>query len=116
MIEPQPLGGAIKTIGTFELIFPRLIKARGTRLSAFMDFGNVFASRNDFDTKDFRAAAGIALQWQAPIGPISISYAIPLRYEQGTLIDEDGTGPGTAMRRVGADRIERLQFTFGSQF
>ena len=113
---PQPLGGSFKTIGTFELIFPRLIKAKGTRLSAFLDFGNVFATRGDFDSKDIRVAAGLALQWQAPIGPISISYAIPLRYEQGTLVDADGAGPGTALRRDGADRVERLQFTFGSQF
>ena len=40
---------------------------------------------------------GVALQWQAPVGPISISYALPLN---------DGE----------FDRVERLQFTFGQQF
>jgi len=113
--DQQPLGGSVKTIGTFELLFPTLFKARGTRLAAFVDFGNVFASTNDFSVDEFRVSAGMALQWQAPIGPITISYAFPFRYNKGTLIDPDGAG-GNAPFIVGADRIERLQFSFGSQF
>ena len=42
-------------------------------------------------------ASGVALLWRAPVGPISISYAYPLRSEDG-------------------DEIERLQFTFGGAF
>lgn len=110
----QPLGGAIKVAGTFELLFPRLFNSRGTRLSAFLDYGNVFAGSFDYsgytdpqagavfgaDKVSFdslRGSVGVALQWQAPVGPISISYALPLN--QGEF-----------------DRIERLQFTFGQQF
>lgn len=110
----QPLGGAIKIAGTFELLFPRLFKSRGTRLSAFLDYGNVFAGSTDYsgytdpavgavfgaDKISFdslRGSVGLSLQWQAPVGPISISYAAPLN--QGEF-----------------DRIERLQFTFGQQF
>jgi outer membrane protein insertion porin family len=93
----QPLGGALKTVGSVELLFPKLFsKSRGTRLSAFFDFGNIYATPGDFEFKELRASAGIALQWQAPVGPISISYALPI----------DKTG----------DRIERLQFSFGQQF
>jgi len=92
----QPLGGAIKTTGTFEFYLPRLFSGPGARLSAFVDYGNVFASRSDFDVKSFRVTTGLALQWQSPMGPISISYAIPIRKENG-------------------DQIERLQFTFGNQ-
>lgn len=110
----QPLGGALKVAGTFELLFPKLFNSRGTRLSAFLDYGNAFAGSFDysgytdpavgavydaekFKLKSLRASAGIALQWQAPVGPISISYAMPIN--EGEL-----------------DRIERLQFTFGQQF
>jgi outer membrane protein insertion porin family len=42
-------------------------------------------------------STGVALLWRAPVGPISISYAFPLKKEDG-------------------DKIERLQFTFGGQF
>jgi outer membrane protein insertion porin family len=110
----QPLGGAVKVAGTFELLFPKIFKARGTRLSAFLDYGNVFAGSFDYDDyrdsavgavygadkfkfSSLRASVGIALQWQAPVGPISISYAQPIN-----------DGP--------YDQIERLQFTFGQQF
>ncbi|HWR95364.1 MAG TPA: outer membrane protein assembly factor BamA [Arenimonas sp.] len=110
----QPLGGAVKVAGTFELLFPKVFKARGTRLSAFLDYGNVFAGSFDYDDYDdfaagavfgadkftfdaLRASVGVALQWQAPVGPISISYAVPIN-----------DGP--------YDRVESLQFTFGQQF
>lgn len=94
----QPLGGGLKTVGSVEFLFPKLFsKSRGTRLSAFLDFGNVYATPSDFDAGELRASTGIALQWQAPVGPISISYSLPLRNEEN-------------------DRVERLQFSFGQQF
>jgi outer membrane protein insertion porin family len=93
----QPLGGAVKTVGSLEMYFPTLINSPAARLSAFIDFGNVFANRAAFDAKELRVSAGIAMLWRAPVGPISISYATPLRKEDG-------------------DEIERLQFTFGGAF
>ncbi len=92
----QPIGGPIKTTGTFEFFFPRLLSGPGTRISAFVDYGNVFARTGDFSLSTFRVTTGLALQWQSPVGPISISYALPIRKEVG-------------------DEIERLQFTFGNQ-
>ena len=52
---------------------------------------------DSFDAGQLRASTGVALLWRAPVGPISISYAFPLRKEEG-------------------DEIERLQFTFGGGF
>ena len=92
----QPLGGPVKTTGTFEFYFPKLLGAAGTRISAFVDYGNVFARTGDFSLSQFRVTTGVALQWQSPVGPISISYALPMRKEDG-------------------DQIEHLQFTFGNQ-
>jgi outer membrane protein insertion porin family len=93
----QPLGGSLKTVGSLELIFPTLIKSSAARVSAFVDFGNVFRNTDEFDASELRASTGLALLWRAPVGPISISYAIPLRSEPD-------------------DKIERLQFTFGGSF
>jgi outer membrane protein insertion porin family len=95
--DKQPLGGSIKTVGSIEMYFPTLINSPAARLSAFVDFGNVFAGTDQFDAGQLRVSAGIAMLWRAPVGPISISYATPLRKEDG-------------------DEIERLQFTFGGAF
>ena len=92
---------------TFHLVFviawmatvfylPRILSSPGARLSAFVDYGNVFGARDDFGLDKFRVSTGLALQWQSPMGPISISFAVPIRKEDG-------------------DQIERLQFTFGNQ-
>ncbi|MDV0437681.1 outer membrane protein assembly factor BamA [Xanthomonas sacchari] len=93
----QPLGGSFKTVGSFEMYFPKLFDSPSARISAFVDFGNVFNGVDNFKTNQLRASTGIALLWRAPVGPISISYAIPLKKEDN-------------------DEIERLQFTFGGQF
>ncbi|WP_368564529.1 outer membrane protein assembly factor BamA [Pseudoxanthomonas sp. UTMC 1351] len=93
----QPLGGSLKTTGSVEMIFPKLFDSNAARVSAFLDFGNVYDGIDNFDASQLRASTGVALLWRAPVGPISISYAFPLRKEEG-------------------DEIERLQFTFGGAF
>ncbi|MGH8031260.1 MAG: outer membrane protein assembly factor BamA [Luteimonas sp.] len=93
----QSIGGAVKTIGSLEMFFPKLFDSPAARISAFVDFGNVFRDVDSVEAGELRASAGIALQWRAPVGPISISYAQPLRDQPG-------------------DDVERLQFTFGGAF
>lgn len=93
----QPIGGALKTVGSLEMFFPTLLDTPAARVSAFVDVGNVFRDIDAFDAGELRAAAGISLLWRAPVGPISISYAFPLRKED-------------------QDEIERLQFSFGGAF
>ena len=63
----------------------------------FFDWGNVYRDPSVWEAKTLRLSTGLALQWQSPMGPISISYAIPLQYERH-------------------DQVERLQFTFGGSF
>lgn len=96
----QPLGGAFKTVATAEVIFPTpFVKENDntTRLSWFLDVGNVFKDYNAFSASDLRASTGLSFQWRAPIGPIVVSVSRPLRKQ-----DEDET--------------ETIQFTFGPQF
>jgi len=92
----QPLGGSFLVAGTVETIFPKLFDSPAARVSAFLDFGNVYDGWNNFSASELRASAGVALLWRSPMGPLSISYAMPLRKKDG-------------------DQIERLQFTFGGQ-
>ena len=92
----QPLGGSMLLAGSVEAIFPKLFDSPSARVSAFLDFGNVYDGYNNFNASELRASAGIALLWRSPMGPLSISYALPLRQKDG-------------------DQIERLQFNFGGQ-
>jgi outer membrane protein insertion porin family len=93
----RPMGGSFKTVGSTEMFFPKLFDTKAARISAFVDFGTVYKDWNSFDAGEMRASAGVALLWRSPMGPIAISYALPLR-----------TQP--------LDDVERLQFTFGGQF
>ncbi|WP_111267994.1 outer membrane protein assembly factor BamA [Marilutibacter maris] len=93
----QPVGGSVKTVGSIEAIFPTLFDSPAARVSAFVDFGNVFKDVDAFDAGELRASTGVALLWRSPMGPISISYAYPIKK------DDD-------------DELERLQFTFGGAF
>src|SRR5207342_136926 len=102
----QPIGGSLKTVGTVELVFPKLFDSPAARISAFIDFGNVFSSFDAFDAGELRASTGVALLWRSPMGPLSISYAIPIK-------SQDRIDPVTF---TPADETERLQFSFGGQF
>ena len=96
----QPLGGAFKTVATAELIFPTPFMKEGsntTRLSWFVDVGNVFKDYNAWDANELRASTGLSFQWRAPVGPIVISISKPLRKKDG-------------------DDTESIQFSFGPQF
>ena len=82
--------------GSVEAIFPKLFDSPAARVSAFLDFGNVYNGFDNFDAGELRVSTGISLLWRSPMGPLSISYAYPLRKKEG-------------------DQIERLQFSFGGQ-
>ena len=92
----QPLGGSVLLAGSVEAIFPKLFDSPSARVSAFLDVGNVYNGWDNFDAGELRASAGVALLWRSPMGPLSISYALPIRKKDG-------------------DQIERLQFNFGGQ-
>jgi len=92
----QPLGGSLLVAGSVEAIFPKLFDSPAARISAFVDFGNVYNGWDNFNANELRVSTGIALLWRSPMGPLSISYSFPLRKQDG-------------------DQIERLQFTFGGQ-
>jgi len=97
----QPIGGAFKVLGTAQVFIPLpfLKDINTARVSWFMDVGNAYADYKSFDAKTLRASTGLALQWQAPIGPLIISLAVPVRSQKDDRHYE-----------------ERVQFTFGSQF
>ena len=97
----QPIGGAFKVLGTAELYIPLpfLKDVNTARVSWFVDVGNAYKNYQSFNASTLRASTGVSLHWQAPIGPLIISFAVPFR----TQADDNHFE-------------ERIQFTFGSQF
>lgn len=97
--RPQPVGGSFKVLGSAELVLPFFKDNDKARISLFADMGNVYSSYGDFNASDLRASVGISLQWIAPVGPIVINLAEPIR-------DKPEDKPYE----------ERLQFYFGRTF
>ena len=90
----------LKVTGAAELFFPIPFAKEAsvtTRLSWFLDFGQVYRDLDSFDAEEIRYTTGISLQWQAPVGPVIINLVAPLN-------DKDG------------DETETLQFAFGNFF
>jgi outer membrane protein insertion porin family len=94
------LGGTRRVIGNVELLFPVPGAARDNslRLGAFIDAGQVYGDGEPVDLSEMRYSAGLALAWSSPLGPLRLSYATPLN------------------ERPGIDRVQRLQFRFGTAF
>jgi outer membrane protein insertion porin family len=99
---PNPtltIGGVKKLLANTELLFPvpGMDDNKAMRLSAFVDGGMVYGPDEIARVRDMRFATGVAFNWLSPVGPISLSYAIPLNDRPG-------------------DRIEPVQFTLGQSF
>ncbi|WP_266169391.1 outer membrane protein assembly factor BamA [Dyella subtropica] len=97
----QPIGGAFKVLGTAQVFLPLpfLKDVNTARVSWFVDMGNAYKDYSSFKASELRASTGLSLQWQAPIGPLIINFAVPIRSKKEDRHYE-----------------ERIQFTFGSQF
>ncbi len=93
------IGGSFLTVFNFEVLFPVpfLEESGSTRLSAFLDVGNVYEDVNSFDAGDLRYSVGLAGLWSSPLGPISVSIGFPLNAQDG-------------------DEEQNFQFTVGTFF
>ncbi len=94
------LGGTRKITGGAELMFPvpGAQADKSLRLTAFIDAGQVYGANQKLDLGEMRYSAGVGLAWSSPFGPLRISIAEPLN------------------SKAPPDRIERIQFTFGTAF
>ena len=77
---------------------PGATQEKSLRLGWFLDAGQVYAATNPVDLGELRYSTGIALSWASPLGPLRLSYAYPIN------------------EREGIDRVQRLQFKFGTTF
>jgi outer membrane protein insertion porin family len=96
-IAGNAVGGDRKLQLQAEILFPMpgAEHDRSVRLAAFLDSGQVYANKIEFD--ELRYSAGFALFWSSPMGPLRLSLGKPLNAQSG-------------------DRVQQLQFTFGTGF
>jgi outer membrane protein insertion porin family len=96
-IAGNAVGGDRKLQLQAEILFPMpgAEHDRSVRLAAFVDAGQVYANKIEFD--ELRYSAGFALFWSSPMGPLRLSLGKPLNAQSG-------------------DRVQQLQFTFGTGF
>ena len=97
--DGDPIGGNTRVVGNLELIWkpPFAEKADSTRLSLFIDAGNVYGELEDVDFGELRYSTGIALNWLTPVGPLNFSLA-------------------KAINPKDDDETETFQFTMGTAF
>jgi outer membrane protein insertion porin family len=99
-LDGNTLGGTRRVVGNLELLFPMpgATQDKSLRLGAFIDAGQVYAERQPVELSELRYSSGIALAWASPLGPLRLSYGVPIN------------------EREGFDRVQRLQFKFGTTF
>lgn len=70
---------------------------RSLRAFVYVDVGNVWGANQPITFDSLRASSGVGMSWLSPIGPLKISYGVPIQKQPG-------------------DRIQRLQFQVGTAF
>lgn len=99
-IYNEPIGGNKEVIGSAEIYFPMpgIKDKKSVRLSTFIDGGQVYGtSQIPLQGGGLRYAAGLALTWISPVGPLKFSIAQPLNAQP-------------------LDNIQRFQFMLGNIF
>ncbi|MEI8265448.1 MAG: outer membrane protein assembly factor BamA [Betaproteobacteria bacterium] len=93
------LGGTKRLNVNGELYFPvpGMGNDRSLRVFAFADLGNVWGQGERVDASSLRASTGLGLSWISPVGPLKLSWGVPIR-------------------SVAKDRIQRFQFQIGTGF
>ena len=115
----NPYGGNMLVVARTELILPMPQKFQSSaRVSLFFDMGNVFSTNDDvqFRGRDgltpvtykpsygsLRGAAGVSVEWLAPLGLFRFSYGFPLNPSNGNSV-------------VFPDEKEQFQFSVGQSF
>jgi len=93
------IGGAKKINLNAELYFP--VPGTGNdkslRIFAFADTGNVWRDGETMELRSLRSSAGVGLSWISPVGPLKLSYGVPIRVQRN-------------------DRIQKFQFQIGTAF
>jgi outer membrane protein insertion porin family len=76
---------------------PGMGNDRSLRVFGYLDVGNVWGASQPLTFDSLRASAGLGMSWISPVGPLKLSYGVPIR-------------------KLPGDRIQKLQFQIGTAF
>ena len=79
------LGGNKRLVGNAEVLFPVPGTGvdRSMRLGLFLDTGQVFGADEKMSLSDLRYSTGLSFSWNSPMGPLRLSYGMPLNAKSG---------------------------------
>ncbi|MDB5800657.1 MAG: bamA [Rhodocyclales bacterium] len=84
--DTEAIGGSRQLTGSVEYLFPMpgmKEKDRSTRLSTFLDGGQVWGTGDKIRFSDLRFSYGFAFSWTSPVGPLKFSIGFPLNKKEG---------------------------------
>lgn len=95
----EAIGGTRKLITGAEILLPIPLfgDEERSRVSLFVDAGNVFGPSEDIALDELRASYGFSAIWITPVGPLSFNWGWPLREKEG-------------------DQTELFRFSIGAPF
>ncbi len=101
-VTGDALGGSARLIANVELQLPFPGADRSLRWFTFFDAGNVFGVdqngvKEKIQLSDLRYSTGLGISWVSPIGPLKLSYGVPLNAKT-------------------IDRKQQFQFQLGTGF
>lgn len=79
--DGRSIGGEVEFAASAAVIIPvPFIKdSQNMRLSAFVDVGSIYRTTSDVNLDDIRISTGVGFNWITVLGPIGLTYAVPLR-------------------------------------
>jgi len=93
------VGGTRKANANAQLYFP--VPGAGLdkslRMFTFMDVGNVWGADESITYDSLRASIGVGVSWISPLGPLTLTYGMPIKSQP-------------------TDRIQPFQFQIGTRF
>ncbi len=93
------LGGSKRLVGNAEVLFPVPGTGvdRSMRLALFVDAGQVYGANEKMRLSELRYSTGLAFSWNSPVGPLRLSYGVPINSKPD-------------------DRTQHVQFQLGQMF
>jgi outer membrane protein insertion porin family len=92
-VDEDFIGGTtyMNASGELEFPLPGIPESAGFKGAVFADAGTLYGSPFEDATKTeakWRASVGTSLLWASPFGPLRIDYAVPVKKQQGDLIQK----------------------------
>ena len=78
-----PDGGVLLMHASVDLLRPIGFLGEAAKAGLFIDYGNLWKERDDFDGGEFRGTAGVQLRIITPAVPMLFTYGIPFSKEEG---------------------------------